>query len=766
MYNYALSLAEVKTLSFVPALQVVPTDRSIAAPQTTTVTITLPDGATLSQSVTIQVRNETPAIASLAGAVGDVVTLTFPLGGAVSQQVTLTGIADGVAKVSATGGGFIGGFGIFNVWTDPGSKLIGHWFAGLPSYADISGFRPAGTHDAIPVAGSLGDPTTVGFADDAPPGYTGQSLNLVAGNVAVIITNTASTDLGYVETFDQQVSNKFTIAFWAKGTPVGEDWNAWVSKRGEDDMGYQVRKTGTDVPLHPTFTIRGSAGGDDATASATLDTEVWHHFAATWDGTTGIRKLYVDGIPTLGETGDFGPLTMAPLNHLVFGGLDTGTYRRFFACELFDVRIYSYALDAANVNVLVTPPTAFSLTLAPLTIPTNEMVQLTVTLPANATATKAVTVLLTNNSPSVVKIVGSTGNVFPVIFPIGSSVQIVSLQTIGAGQINISGGAVGVGSDKLNTVNQVVAPKLIGHWLAGAANLTETSGFKPAGTHDGVAVGANPEMLVYSTDVPTGFVGKSLDLTSNGVAGITVGVAIANSALSDSAYQSTFDDGIASTFTVAFWAKGQPAGWAQFVSKNGEDTFGWELRRSGSAPEAFTVRGSASGNYDGVGSITIEGTQWHHYTGVWDGLTGIRKCYVDGILDPAIDLVGDYAPMGMAADFHLGLGVRDRGTAGYESWFAGKLCDVRIYNYPLSPAQVALLIPGFVTSTPTVTIKSWTGNQVRISWPTSFAGYSVQQSSTVSGGWAVSSLTVTVEGSENVVYAPTTTGTQFFQLKK
>ena len=767
MFNYPLSLAEVKALAFVAAIKVSPAQRSVPAPQTMTVDVILPAGANQNQAVTLKVTNNTPALASLSGAVANVLTLTYPVGGSLTQQVTVAGIADGKAILTAGGGGFVPGVGSFNVWADPGSKLIGHWFAGTPSFADTSGFRPAGTHDGVPVASGSGDPTWVNFYDDAPPGYTGQSVNLTAGggSVAVMITNTSTTDLGYVETFDEQASNKISIAFWAKGTPTAEDWNAWVSKRGEDDLGYQVRRFGADSPLRPTFTIRGTPGADDPYTGTSFDASTWHHFAGTWDGATGVRKLYLDGVPVQAVTGDTGPMAMAPLNHLMLGALDTGSFRRFMPCQLFDVRIYSYALNSAEVAVLVTPPTAFSLSLVPLSIPQGDIVPLQVTLPSGATATSPVTVYLTNNSPTVVNLIGSTANRLAVTFPIGSLVQVVYLQAIGPGQINITGGAVGVGGGGLATVNTVVAPKLIGHWLAGAADLTDTSGFTAAGLHDGVIVGANPEALTFSTDVPAGFVGKSLDLTTNEASGVTVGVIVNNSANADAFYAPTFDGGIASAFSVAVWAKGVPGTWNGFVSKRGENAIGWQMRRSGGDTEAFTIHGTGSGNFDGVGSVTITANQWHHYAGVWDGVAGTRKCYVDGVLDPSINLTEDIGPMSLAPSYHLGIGTREQNSVGnYESWFVGKLCDVRIYNYAITATEVASLVTG--TIPPALTIAPAAGNQVRISWPTSATGYGIEQSSAVSTGWGPSGLSVTVEGSENAAYAPATTSQQFFRLKK
>ncbi len=601
MYNYPLSQTEVQTLSFVAALKVAPAQRSLQAPQTMTVDVILPAGANQSQAVTVQVTDETPAIASLVGAVGNVVTLNYPVGGSLTQQVTVAGIADGKAKLTATGGGFVAGSATFNVWADPGSRLIGHWLSGAGDLVETSGFRPAGTHDGVAVGPNAdillfsGDVPAV-----APPGAL--SLDLTFGNTAVMITNSSSVDGGYVETFDNQMANKFSITFWAKGpTPPSEDWNAWVSKRGEDNLGYQVRRQWD-------FQSRPSRRSPSAEPRGMM-TRIFRSARLTIIGITtrplgtarpeSARSTWM-ATRSFGLSGDFGPFALASSDHLVLGALDTGRILGFFPCLLYDVRIYSYALSAQEVGVIVNPPAAFSLAVAHQTIPVGETVQLTVTLPSGSTATAPVTVYLTNNSPSVVTILGPT----TLTFPIGSLVQVVNLQTIGAGQIDITAEAVGVGTAALSTVNMVVEPKLIGHWFSGAADLTDKSGYTPAGTHDGVMVGANPAALAFSTDVPAGFSGESLDLTANSNSAVSVGVVVTNTSNFDGGYQTTFDGGISSVFSVSLWAKGVPGTWNGFVSKRGEDGIGWQMRRGGGDTEAFTIRGTASGNYDGVGSVT------------------------------------------------------------------------------------------------------------------------------------------------------------------
>jgi len=105
-------------------------------------------------------------------------------------------------------------------------------------------------------------------------------------------------------------------------------------------------------------------------------------------------------------------------------------------------------------------------------------------------------------------------------------------------------------------------PSLVGEWLNGSTNLADVSGYSPAGTHDGFAVGGTN--YLFTNDVPIGKTGYSLYFPSG-----DTGIAISNSSTLDPAYTNTFDGVIANAFTVAFWGKGFPNGWYPFVSKWG-----------------------------------------------------------------------------------------------------------------------------------------------------------------------------------------------------
>lgn len=67
---------------------------------------------------------------------------------------------------------------------------------------------------------------------------------------------------------------------------------------------------------------------------------------------------------------------------------------------------------------------------------------------------------------------------------------------------------------------------------------------------------------------------------------------------------------------------------------------------------------------------------------------------------------------------------------------------------------------------PTLTIQQVPGSQVRLAWPTSALGWTLETStSLLPGSWTDSASTITVEGAENAVYEPIS-GKRFYRLYK
>ena len=264
--------------------------------------------------------------------------------------------------------------------------LVGHWTFDDQTLDESSGFQDDGVHDGIAVG-------TIAYTDDTPAG--GFALDMTASgtelapidsyvqvlNSNIIVGGSPGAGEGeianetYQPTFDPpELGNGFSIAFWGRGTPTR--WQAFVSKNGESNFGYQVRRRASE--LRTTFTLRSTDGADDPefvdAETLNVDPAVedeWHHYTATWTaGEDGFRNFYIDGDLVHTEidwiegqvNGDGNPI--APDNaygssrneFLVFGGRDSlGVIGDGGALCMDDIRIYNRPIDAAAAAVLATP---------------------------------------------------------------------------------------------------------------------------------------------------------------------------------------------------------------------------------------------------------------------------------------------------------------------------------------------------------------------------------------------------------------------------
>ena len=87
---------------------------------------------------------------------------------------------------------------------------------------------------------------------------------------------------------------------------------------------------------------------------------------------------------------------------------------------------------------------------------------------------------------------------------------------------------------------------------------------------------------------------------------------------------------------------------------------------------------TTSGEQLAQGSAPIPANAWSHMTTTYDGTT--LRLYVNGAL------VGTKATSGPIATTNLPLHIG--GNAGHGEWFQGRLDDIRIYNRPLTAAEI------------------------------------------------------------------------------
>ena len=333
---------------------------------------------------------------------------------------------------------------------------------------------------------------------------------------------------------------------------------------------------------------------------------------------------------------------------------------------------------------------------------------------------------------------GSTSNIL----------TIYGVTTNNAGLYNlVLSNSVGstVSSNAYLTVVSPVAPpatNLVGAWLTGAANLADSSGYSPAGKHDGYGVtglGVPASNYVFTNDVPPTGAGVSLKLNGN------TAIAIANSSTNDAGYTNTYDDTIHSAMTVVCWAKGTPGGWNPWVSKYGEGP-GWQLRINNSSDPCWTIRGTGGTEDMATSANTPTDGNWHFYCGTYDVATGVRNLYVDGNLAASQTGQGAY---NMAPAERVTIGGKDQPPSdtthlagNFTGYFTGEIYGVRIYNIALSGAQQASFVPKPALPAPAFSVKPVVttgskGKQFVLTW--SYG--TLLQATNIAGPWTTNTAT-------------------------
>jgi hypothetical protein len=229
-----------------------------------------------------------------------------------------------------------------------GPSLRGHWLSGAASLADTANVVGPGVYNAVTNVLTTSTRFLM-FTNDLPPGATPGGNSLFFNNNGLVITNTAINEPGYVtDTFDGGLQNGATVMLWAKGWPGA--WNPWVSKFGENGVGWQLRTF--NAGPNSAWTMRGTGGNDDMQSSIGSNDGQWHHYAGTWDGTTFTRNLYVDGA-LAATTSQLSLYTLGTTSDLMIGARDAGnaSFGNYFTGTIYDVRIYNYPLAQSQVII-------------------------------------------------------------------------------------------------------------------------------------------------------------------------------------------------------------------------------------------------------------------------------------------------------------------------------------------------------------------------------------------------------------------------------
>jgi MSHA biogenesis protein MshQ len=160
-------------------------------------------------------------------------------------------------------------------------------------------------------------------------------------------------DLGDDEAFNP--AGSFSISVWAYIKNWSTNWgDVMVSKRGEDNIGWQLRRP-TDGSI--CFTTRG-VGVDDMNSDIDAPLFEWVHIVCVYDNVENTKRIYVDGLLDSEVDTDEGETIAAATQNAYIGaralsgndGEDS-----YFTGILDEVRIYDRALSYGEAVFLADP---------------------------------------------------------------------------------------------------------------------------------------------------------------------------------------------------------------------------------------------------------------------------------------------------------------------------------------------------------------------------------------------------------------------------
>ena len=177
-------------------------------------------------------------------------------------------------------------------------------------------------------------------------GILGGGTSVVAGRVDSSALGFNGTD-GYVE-IPNPLGNDCSIAFWLQTTATAATGQWWA---GQGLVDGEVSGSTNDFGVALVGTKVGFGVGNPnttITSSTAVNDGAWHQVVATRTASTGLLRLYVDGLLRGSGTGPTG--TRATANILRLGALQSGY--GFFKGNLDEVRLYNYVLSAGEITRL------------------------------------------------------------------------------------------------------------------------------------------------------------------------------------------------------------------------------------------------------------------------------------------------------------------------------------------------------------------------------------------------------------------------------
>ncbi len=192
------------------------------------------------------------------------------------------------------------------------------------------------------------------------------------------------------------------------------------------------------------------------------------------------------------------------------------------------------------------------------------------------------------------------------------------------------------------------------------------------------------------------------------------------------------------------------------------DVFGNDLR--------FFVRDASGGVHGVTSTVTLVANTWYHLVGIWDGANGTAYLYINGVTN--VVSTGTPAGVGLltaaatntnlpnAALVSIGARTSGQSVTNYDLQFKGRIDDVAIYNYALTPIQVrsdyvAAIKNAVFSAGPTNILFSVAGTNLTLSWPVNHFGWRLlAQTNSLTKGLGTNWTTVANSSLTNAVIVP------------
>jgi chitodextrinase len=175
----------------------------------------------------------------------------------------------------------------------------------------------------------------------APTGKSGGALSFDGVDDLVTVADAASLDL----------STGMTLEAWVRPT-TNASWRTVVTKEQAGNLVYGLFSNSDTTQPSSIVSIGSNPIQDIVRAPGALALSTWQHLATTYDGST--LRLYVDGVQVGTRTVSGAmPNSTGPLQ---IGG--NRVWSEWFQGQIDDLRVYSRALSAAEIQNNMTTPVA------------------------------------------------------------------------------------------------------------------------------------------------------------------------------------------------------------------------------------------------------------------------------------------------------------------------------------------------------------------------------------------------------------------------